>query len=225
MHIKCVDLFCGAGGASMGYHQAGFAVTGVDLNAQPRYPFPFIQADALSLSRGFLAGFDFIHASPPCQAHTALKTMHNALPHDAKMIERTRRALMGTGKPWVIENVVGAPLRDPVMLCGSMFGLQTEGGAQLHRHRIFEASFPLTAPRCDHRADADVIGIYGGHYRNRSRAAGKNREAPDFTAADGRTAMQIDWMTGVEISQAIPPAYSRWIAEQWLAQRDVRMAA
>lgn len=99
-----------------------------------------------------------------------------------------------------------------------MFNLGA-AGAQLLRERWFETNFDVEVP--DDCADDDlpVIGIYGGHYRNRRRAAGLHREAPDFTAEDGRQAMQIDWMTGNEISQAIPPAYSKWIADRWLEQR------
>lgn len=222
--LKALDLFCGAGGATRGLMDAGCHVTGVDLMPQPRYcGDEFVRFDALAFLRSVRANkgvYDFIWASPPCQKHTALKTMHNALPH-IDLIAPTRELLKATGLPYVIENVVGAPLVNPVCLCGSMFGLTTPCGAELRRHRIFEASFPISAPACAHRADADVIGIYGGHYRNRRRAAGRNREAPDFTADDGRSAMGIDWMTGSELSQAIPPAYSHFIAMQWLIQRGV----
>src|SRR5208283_777949 len=122
------------------------------------------------------------------------------------------------GRPYVIENVVGAPLIDPFALTGKMFGLGVPGKCQLLRERIFEASFPVQVPIPDpSMAHLPVIGIYGGHYRNRKRSAGKNREAKDFTAQDGREAMGIDWMTGEELSQAIPPAYSRYIARSWLA--------
>lgn len=113
-------------------------------------------------------------------------------------------------------------LIDPIILDGTMFGLQTPCGAALIRTRQFETNFPVLGPTPrpprHHKLDR-VIGVYGGHYRNRKRGGGKNREMPDFTAADGRAAMQIDWMTGEELSQAIPPAYARFIAEQFLAQR------
>ena len=218
--LRALDLFCGAGGATRGLQRAGFDVTGVDLVESPRYcGDAFIQCDALRLTAVSVSlwEFDFIWASPPCQAHTSLKTMHNAKGH-ADLIPATRALLRETGKPYVIENVPGAPLIDPVSLDGSMFGLGVAGRCQLIRERNFETSFPLQAPNRDHSlSDLPVIGIYGGHYRNRKRSAGKNREALDFTAADGRAAMQIDWMTGSELSQAIPPAYSEFIARQWLS--------
>jgi DNA (cytosine-5)-methyltransferase 1 len=214
--MRALDLFCGAGGATKGLRQAGFRVTGVDLEPQPRYcGDEFWEMDALALDPIDLWNFDFIWASPPCQAHTALKAMHNAQPH-LNLIPGTRRLLRASGRPYVIENVVGAPLLEPFSLRGDMFGLGVPGLCKLLRERIFEASFPVPVPpRVP--SDLPVIGIYGGHYRNRKRSAGKNREAKDFTAQDGREAMQIDWMTGEELSQAIPPAYSHYIACHWLA--------
>jgi len=205
MRLKALDLFCCAGGAAMGLHRAGFDVTGVDIRPQPRYPFTFHQADALSFP---LDGFDFIWASPPCQAHTSMKTMHNAKAH-LDLIPETRRRLKASGIPYVIENVVGAPI-DGFTLCGTMFGLGVDG-AELRRHRLFEASFPVLAPRCQH-TDRPTIGIYGGHVRNRRRRAGSaSRGVADFTPEQGRIAMGIDWMTLAELSQAIPPAYAEFI--------------
>jgi DNA (cytosine-5)-methyltransferase 1 len=192
----------------MGLHQAGFEVTGIDIRPQPRYPFAFIQADALKPPVR-LEDFDFIWASPPCQAHTSLKTMHNALDHQ-DLIPATRALLEASGKPWSMENVPGAPLINSIVLCGSMFDLGGDG-FELRRHRLFETSFPILAPKCQHKG-RPVIGIYGGHQRNRKRRSGLHREAPDFTADDGRRAMGIDWMTLNELSQAIPPAYSEFIA-------------
>lgn len=152
-----LDLFCCAGGAGMGYHRAGFDVVGVDIKPQPHYPFPFVQMDALEVLRILIAGgyitdnhgrdrylrdFAAIHASPPCQLYCALKSMpnFNADNHD-DLIEPTRTALMASGLPWVMENVPGAPLINPVMLCGTMFGLQTDCGATLRRHRNFETNW------------------------------------------------------------------------------------
>lgn len=223
MKPRALDLFCGAGGATRGLQLAGFHVTGIDLEPQPRYCGDrFIQANALKpavLAYLDLSSFDFIWASPPCQAHTALNTMHNAKRHE-DLIAPTRELLIASGTPYVIENVVGAPLHDPITLCGTMFGLRTADGAELQRHRLFEASFPLAAPECQH-GGGDVIGIYGGHYRNRKRRAGKNCERADFTADDGRTAMGIDWMTGEELSQAIPPAYAEYVARSFFALKSI----
>jgi DNA (cytosine-5)-methyltransferase 1 len=216
-----LDLFCCAGGAGMGLHQAGFDVIGVDIVPRPRYPFPFVQADALrppfDLSR-----FDFIWASPPCQAHTAMKTMHNAKAH-SDLIPETRELLVASGRPWVMENVPGAPMRFSTMLCGTMFGLGCES-AELRRHRIFESNFLILGPKCQH-SRKPVIGLYGGHQRNRKRAGGSHSGTPDFTIADGRAAMGIDWMTLNEMSQAIPPAYGRFIGEAALGYIGQAVAA
>lgn len=222
--MKALDLYCGAGGVSMGLHRAGFEVVGVDIRPQPRYPFTFIQADALNPPVS-LADFDFIWASPPCQAHTALKTMHNAKAHP-DLIPATRAMLEASGKPWVMENVPGSPLKYSILLCGTMFGLGCED-AELRRHRLFETSSPLLAPKCQH-GSRGVIGLYGGHQRNRKRVRTigvygegcrdstrkHDKGHPDFNVEDGRRAMGIDWMTLAELCQAIPPAYSEFIAKE-----------
>ena len=237
MKPRLLDLFCCAGGAGMGYAQAGFEVVGVDVRPQPRYPFEFIQADCLALDPAWIATFDAIHASPPCQAHTAMKTMHNAKTHE-DLVEPARALLKASGLPWIMENVVGAPLRDPILLCGTMFGLGVED-AELRRHRLFECSFPIAlVPECQH-GSRDVIGVYGGHIRNRRRArtigiygegARDSRRkfdkgVPDFTTDQGRTAMGIDWMTTAELSQAIPPAYTEFLGRQLIQQVEQRRAA
>lgn len=132
MKPRLLDLFCGAGGAGMGYHQAGFDVVGVDINPQPDYPFEFHQADAMEFP---LDGFDAIHASPPCQVFTALKTMHNAGEH-FDLLTPMRARLKEWGGPYVIENVPGAPMQDHVTLCGSSFGLGVKKyDRELRRHR------------------------------------------------------------------------------------------
>lgn len=236
---RLLDLFCCAGGAAMGYHQAGFDVVGVDIKPQPRYPFEFVQADCLALDPAFVARFDAIHASPPCQAHTAMKTMHNARPH-LDLVPETRAMLVSSGLPWAIENVVGAPLIAPITLCGTMFGLGVED-ADLLRHRLFEMSHPpLLVPPCQHGKRA-TIGVYGGHVRNRKRArtigvygegARDSRRkfdkgVPDFNVEQAREAMGIDWMTLAELCQAIPPAYTRFIGEQLMRhlRSSVELAA
>lgn len=225
MRLKALDLFCCAGGATKGLQRAGFHVTGVDVKPQPRYcGDEFHQADALTFP---LEGFDFIWASPPCQRHTAMKTMHNAREHD-DLVPATRERLAASGIPYVIENVVGAPLIDPFMLCGTMFGLGVEN-ADLQRHRIFETNFFIgLVPPCNHGARA-TIGVYGGHVRNRKRTIGIYGEGardsrrkfdkgvPDFSVEQGREAMGIDWMTVAELSQAIPPAYSEFIGRAAIA--------
>ena len=212
----------------MGLHRAwpDAEIVGVDIKPQPRYPFTFIQNDALLFSEKGLRGYDFIWASPPCQAHTALKTMWNAKQHE-DYISETRWMLLRANVPYAIENVPGAPLYNPVKLCGTMFSLGCKNPeAELRRHRLFECSFPVFAPKCSH-GTRDTIGVYGGHHRNRRRRTigihgegcqdarrKSDRGVFDFTVEHGREAMQIDWMTIAELCEAIPPAYSEFIAKQ-----------
>jgi DNA (cytosine-5)-methyltransferase 1 len=219
--VRALDLFCKAGGATRGLQRAGFHVTGVDIKPQSRYCGDrFIQMDVTTMPVVKLCLFDFIWASPPCQAHTAMKSAHNAKPH-VDLIPQTRSLLSASGVPYVIENVVGAPLVNPFTLCGSMFGLGSQG-CRLERHRIFEASFPVDPPPCRHDP-RPVIGVYGGHARIRAASAG-GRGTKDVWEGGHRSAashaLQIDWMTLDEMSEAIPPAYSEWIARQWLTQRS-----
>lgn len=207
--MKLLDLYCGAGGAALGYDRAGFGVIGVDIKPQPNYPFTFIQNDALEYLEAHGHEYDAIHASPPCQAHSDLKHMWNAKEH-ADMIEPTRRLLLKLGKPYVIENVEGAPLVNPIRLCGTMFWLRTNG-AELRRHRLFEINWPpFLVPQCRHGIEPRVIGVYGGHGRDRRRTV----NTQDFSVAARREAMGIDWMTGAELSQAIPPAYTEFIGKE-----------
>ena len=229
---RLLDLFCGAGGAGEGYSRAGFDVTGVDIKPQKHNPHTFVQADALEYPREHGREFDLIHASPPCQAHTALRALHKDREY-MDLIEPMRKLLQEIGRPYVIENVPGAPLKNPVLLCGSMFGLGT-GDAELRRHRLFELggwSLTLT-PRCQHGLKPAtisvhghgtgislarrnrVIGVYGGHGRDRRRIS----NTQNFTTDQRREAMGIDWMTGAELSQAIPLAYTEFLARAWLTQ-------
>jgi DNA (cytosine-5)-methyltransferase 1 len=224
---RVLDLFCGAGGAAVGYHRAGCDVVGVDHRAQPRYPFEIIQADALELLEtgirtGMICGvwrlqdFDAIHASPPCQASSSLRAMWPEREYP-ELISPTREALKATRLPWVIENVVGAPLASAleldgtcgVELCGGSFALGVERG-HLRRHRLFETTFPVPQLPCLHRGPA--VGVYGhgGH-------TGKRRMLYRTEAAE---AMGIDWMTRDEMTQAIPPAYTEYIGRFLLAEID-----
>ena len=227
MKPLALDLFSCAGGAGMGLYRAGFDVVGVDIIPRPRYPFAFVQADALRPPFD-LRRFDLIWASPPCQAHSSMRTMHNAREH-ADLIPATRAMLRASGVPYIIENVVGAPLIDPIMLCGTMFGLGVDD-AELRRHRIFETSFPVLAPQCQHGLRSETLGVYGGHIRNRRRRTigiygegcrdsrrKSDRGVADFSIEQGRVAMGIDWMSVAELSQAIPPAYSEFLARAALA--------
>ena len=220
--MRALDIYCGAGGATRGLMQAGFHVTGVDHKPQRNYCGDvFVQMDALEyLATADLSQFQFIWASPPCQRFTALKVAPNAkADKHLDLITPTRALLRQSGRPYVIENVegAGAMLIDPVKLCGSMFGLEAPSGS-LQRHRVFETNFPLTAPStCQH--GWTTIGIYGAHVRDRRRPAGKNhRPGSNLPREHAYIAFGVPdgSMTLAELSEAIPPAYSRYIAETFL---------
>lgn len=197
----------------MGLHRAGLQVTGVDIKPQPHYPFHFIQADALDVLRWkqWADEFDFIWASPPCQAYTLAGMNRRRDGHNyPNLVAPTRNALISKGVPWVIENVPGAPVRPDFILCGSQFGLP------IARHRHFECSFAngLTSP-CAH--DENVITVCGhGIPQWMRRARIKKGLHPNASVAMKKQAMGIDWMNREELSQAIPPAYAQYIAEQFL---------
>ena len=201
--MRIADLFCGAGGAAMGLHQAfpDAEIVGFDTRPQPRYPFTFVQQDALTVD---LDGFDFVWASPPCQEYTPLRAVSGK--HYPDLVAPTRERLEAWGGPWIIENVKQAPLLHGAELCGNSFGLR------VYRHRRFEAPFLLMAPlHVAHTIRA------GGHKSQRQRKA--HYLAGGFVTVTGNVgsycgpAMGIDWMTGAELSQAIPPAFSRYLAQ------------
>lgn len=195
----------------MGYSQAGFdEIVGIDIVPQPNYPFPFVQGDALWLSWAGFGDFDLIHASPPCQAYSTLRHSPGADTYP-DLIDQTRSLLQSSGLPYVIENVTGAPLENPVQLCGSTFGLRYDG-FELRRHRLFETSFPLLVPPCDHQSP--ILGVYG----DLSKTRRKSTRGVKAGIRDAQALMGIGWMTPAELVEAIPPAYTRWIGEQFLAQ-------
>ena len=215
MKPRLLDLFCKEGGASRGYADAGFDVVGVDRAPQPRYPYEFIQADAVDVlaDLDYLRSFDVLAGSPPCQAHSALAASN---PHTyADLIPQTRAAFQAAGRPYVIENVVGAPLLNPILLCGTMFDLAA-GGYQLLRHRLFETSTPITSPPCRHD-NRPVIGVYGNKARCRRRGNGIPSMGTNLPKQLGEQAMGIDWMTINGLSEAIPPAYTEWVGRQLIA--------
>jgi len=215
MKPKLLDLFCSAGGCGMGYSRAGFDVVGVDIEPQPRYPFEFHQADALEYLAEHYQEFDAIHASPPCQ-HASTIAKQNRVMRPGKynhpnLIEPTRKALQATGKIYAIENVEGALLFNPVILCGSWFGLD------VRRHRLFETNFTSFSTPCSHhwqkprfrsldkrrKTLASVVGVHGhinysGEFELRQKAMG------------------IDWMSPDELTQAIPPVYTEWLGKQMI---------
>jgi DNA (cytosine-5)-methyltransferase 1 len=242
MRPRILDLFCGAGGAAMGYYRAGFDVVGVDIKPQPRYPFEFIQADALevltyeALPHDAL-DFDAIHASPPCQFGTSLRSLHPGKSY-ANLIAPVRDLLSRTGLPFVIENVEGAAehLQSPLKLCGSAFGLH------LRRHRYFECSgFDAMSPGCAHGWQSRRFISPDQRLRNQTAVVPIHGEGKMLTSVIGvygslnyagelelrKQAMGIDWMTNAELTQAIPPAYTEHVGGYLMleTQRRARLTA
>jgi DNA (cytosine-5)-methyltransferase 1 len=227
--MRLLDLFCGGGGAAMGYHRAGFEIVGVDIMPQPRYPFKFVKADALMYAVAFGRQFDIIHASPPCLYHTRLQKIHQNKKGHRDHIKSTRNVLKWIRIPYVIENVPGArrELIDPIMLCGTMFSLETKDGNQLQRHRFFECpGLPLIlTPPCRHLSGS-MIGVHGGRQHPKRRktvgvygssgGSSKRDSRKMFGMNARREVMQIDWMTRDELNQAIPPAYTEWLGKKMI---------
>lgn len=190
----------------MGLARAGFEVTGVDIKSRPSYPFRFVQADALTFD---LRGFDLVWASPPCQRYAQITKRHGRQAEHPDLIAPMRDRLRASGIPFILENVGGAPLQSPSVLCGSMFGLR------VRRHRLFETSFPVLAPTCNHEAQGRPVGVYG-----HSGGSSKRDGLTFGGAAEWRAAMGIDWMTRDELAQAIPPAYSEFLARAFLRTKE-----
>lgn len=228
MKPRLLDLFCGAGGATRGYQQAGFHVTGVDINPQPNYVGDdFIQADALDYLGEAIDRFypfnlyDAIHASPPCQRYsTATKRNGTELEHPDLIapLRRLLKVIEPEGIPYVIENVPGAPLHDPIVLCGSMFNLAADG-YRLKRHRMFElswrhATFADALCYCHRHDHRPVMDVTGGGPTKKPRLDGGGGRPFKGTADQARRIMGIDWMTKKELNEAIPPAYTRRVGFQ-----------
>ena len=225
MRPVLLDLFCGAGGASQGYYEAGFDVVGVDLHPQKNYPFEFVQMDALEyLATADLSRYSAIHASPPCQEYTIARQIHPDI-HYPDLVAPTRDRLREIGLPWVIENVPGSPLQNYIQLCGLTFGLNVK------RHRWFEMEpqFEGLIPPCPKGHPGNWLLVFGHTVLNRGKTIGRAKgggprihRTHQGTNA-GREAMGIDWMNRDELSEAIPPAYTRYIGAQLL--RHIEVAA
>jgi DNA (cytosine-5)-methyltransferase 1 len=214
---RIVDLFCGAGGASVGYSKAfpDAEIVGVDVVRQHDYPFEFILADAMTFD---VSGFDLIHASPPCKLWTVARKVAAAKtdvlfdPHP-DLLTPTLARLRELSTPWVVENVPGAPLSPAVVLCGSMFGLR------VRRHRLFATSFVVDPPRCRHDLQSDVVGVYGlGGAWTRTAPGGGGRKVVGADAADALGITHTTRQSG--LSQAIPPAYTEFLGRQLAARLD-----
>jgi DNA (cytosine-5)-methyltransferase 1 len=194
---RLLDLFCGAGGAAMGYHRAGFEVVGVDIAPQPHYPFTFHQADAMTWP---LEGFDAIHASPPCQGYSRMRHLPWLAGREYPLLlDPVRERLIAAAVPWVIENVEDAPMPWSVVLCGTMFDLP------IYRHRRFGMSMLILQPQCGPHAE---VVFAGRMLKGRGRVSTWERgiRMPEV--------MGCPWMTQKEVSQAIPPAYTEFIGER-----------
>lgn len=219
--MKLLDAFCKAGGASAGYHRAGFDVTGVDIEPQPHYPFTFVQADAFDYIAAHGHEYDAITASPPCQDYSVTASLHAA--RYPRLIAPLRKLLLQVGCPYVIENVQGAKrdLNSPILLCGSSFGLG------VRRHRLFETSWPiLFVPPCAHYLQpepVDVTGTGGPAAREPCSGGGIHRKPLDLAAA--REAMGIDWMTRRELGEAVPPVYTEFIGLDLMSHLQTVTAA
>ena len=205
--MKLLDLFCGVGGASAGYTAAGFDVTGIDLKHGKRYPYTYIRGNVSEyLNNDYLRQFDVIHASPPCQTHSITQHLRNAQGKSTSkvdMIPEVRAALIASGVPYIIENVPGSPLIDPIQLCGSSFNLK------VRRHRLFESNINLKGSTCNHKAQGKPVGVYGS----------LNDEIPGGghtakTLQQARSAMGIEWALWGELVEAIPPIYTEYVGKQ-----------
>jgi len=200
----------------MGYHRAGFEVIGVDINPQPRYPFEFHQGDALQYCADHGYKFDVIHASPPCQVYSTLAALGTNADYP-DLVGAMREILVATGKPYIIENVQGAPLINPIKLCGTMFGLKTI------RHRLFETAPVIWWPPAPCMHVGRCAPIMWGDLIRRGHQPGTSQfdlfnyivvAGNSWLKNDGQIAMEIDWMIKPEMSQAIPPAYTKWLGGQ-----------
>jgi DNA (cytosine-5)-methyltransferase 1 len=237
---RLLDLFCCAGGAATGYQRAGFDVFGVDLDPQPRYPFPFCRGDAITVLEHLIEGaevgltwppfvdqtpiwlrlsdFDAIHASPPCQRFSDLAKRNGNAAEWPDLVEPVRELLDETGLPYIIENVEGAPLLEPITLCGAMFS-----ELRVYRHRLFESNLSLVAP--EHPKHAELTFTHDKRKAHYGRPLDLATMRVQVTGGGNapvwakRQAMGgLDWMTGRELNEAIPPAYTEWIGRQLMEQ-------
>ena len=229
-----LDLYCGAGGAAVGYHRAGFRIVGVDNKAQPNYPFHFVQADAIEFCRVFGHQFDVIHASPPCQKYSRSTAMFRNGKYSGEkniqvreypdLVELTRKELIATGRPWIIENVPGAPVRPDLKICGDMVRLPF-----IIRYRWFELSdlFVLQPAKPTIQRNCTVNGHKTSVFGSGAFRANPRHKMPVFKQETVRAtwglAMGIDWMTCLEMAESIPPAYTEFIGREIFHQIKIEL--
>lgn len=216
---KLLDLYCGGGGASLGYERAGFDVTGVDNVLQRKYRGKFILSDAIEYVLQHGHEYDCIHASPPCQKYSLAAMQHRISGKEyPDLISETRDALRKTGKPYIIENVQGAPLLNPIVLCGSMFESYAGGVLRTYRHRLFESNLPLYAPKCVHNYPQAKMG-------RRAKANEFIQFVGHYTDADiVREMLGLEWLSKKEISQCVPPQYTEFLGKQILIHLSHNLA-
>lgn len=214
---KLLDLFCGAGGCSVGYARAGFEVRGIDIAPHKDYPFEIKIADAMDFDsfRDWIDWADVIHASPPCPRYSRMTAVSGNRDNHPDLIEPLIKLLNKIGKPYVIENVPGAPIDNPLILCGSSFGLR------VRRHRLFYSNRALLGLPCDHKSQGRAIGVYGnqtGSYEYqlaRYARIGRDYGIRASSVADAQDALGIDWMSKWDdLTDSIPPAYTEFIGKQ-----------
>lgn len=213
MRARVLDLFGGAAGAGMGYYRAGWEVLALDNVPHPENPFPMLLADAMQILKQprFLDAFDLVHASPPCPRYSRITPEESRDKHP-DYVPKVRELLIAWGGRYVIENVPGAPLIDPVRLCGSSFGLRCR------RHRLFESNMPLEGSVCDHASQGQPVGIYGQHPDRPGgfkRPSGTSRGIKAASIAEAQEALGIDWMTTwSDLADSVPPAYTEYVGRQ-----------
>jgi len=219
--MKVLDLFCGGGGASMGYYQAGFEVIGIDIKKKRNYPFQLIKADVMKFLKEtpqkWFEQFDLISASPPCQKYSRASNGASwGEVSKVDLIHDLRIELKRLNIPYVIENVEGSPLVNPIKLCGSMFGLK------VRRHRIFETSFSIDLGeiKCQHKKQGKPIGVYGSMNDTVKGVCSKTGKtvyggSTAKSIEEASMAMGIDWLGWSSLKEAIPPAYTKFIGQQF----------
>lgn len=221
--MRVLDLFCGEGGAGKGYMNSGHEVTGVDIDewCSTRYPGRFYTAEALRFVTDHADRFDLIHASPPCQAHS-VASRRNGIVYP-ELVEPTRKTLIEIGKPFVIENVMGAPLQSPTLLCWTMFRqaiTMPDGLMQMQRHRLFETNWLLGTPGpCRHNRNALTAGAYGGGSSDHRKTKGRGGFVPVLEVL--QVLMEIDWMSIDGLHQAIPPFFTEYIGKRATEEIDL----